>query len=89
MQVDAFLKEHAICDYTAADFERDRETLRQLRMSEAHPSHSHTWISQKVWPSLSPPKWAQRQAPGRCALETAPPGSGSGHTTRLPPRYNP
>jgi len=34
MQVDAFLKEHGICDYTAADFERDREALRQARMSE-------------------------------------------------------
>jgi hypothetical protein len=30
MQVDAFLKEHEIYDYTAADFEQDRETLRQL-----------------------------------------------------------
>ncbi|MBZ5725575.1 MAG: UPF0175 family protein [Acidobacteriia bacterium] len=35
MQVDAFLKEHEIYDYTAADFEQDRETLRQLRMREA------------------------------------------------------
>ena len=32
MQVDAFLKAHEI-----ADFERDRETLRQLRMREAQP----------------------------------------------------
>ena len=31
MQVDAFLKEHEIYDYTATDFEQDRETLRQLR----------------------------------------------------------
>jgi hypothetical protein len=37
MQVDAFLKEHEIFDYTAADFEQDRETLRQLRMREAQP----------------------------------------------------
>ena len=37
MQVDAFLKEHEIYDYTAADFEQDRETLRQLRMREAQP----------------------------------------------------
>jgi hypothetical protein len=37
MQVDAFLKEHEIYDYTAADFEQDRETLRQLRMREARP----------------------------------------------------
>jgi hypothetical protein len=37
MQVDAFLKEHEIYDYTAEDFEQDRETLRQLRVTEAHP----------------------------------------------------
>jgi hypothetical protein len=37
MQVDAFLKEHEIYDYTAADFEQDRETLRQLRMRETQP----------------------------------------------------
>jgi hypothetical protein len=37
MQVDAFLKEHEVYDYTAADFEQDRETLRQLRISEAQP----------------------------------------------------
>jgi hypothetical protein len=35
MQVDAFLKEHEIYDYSAADFEQDRETLRLLRMREA------------------------------------------------------
>jgi hypothetical protein len=35
MQVDAFLKEHEIFDYSAADFEQDRETLRELRMKEA------------------------------------------------------
>jgi hypothetical protein len=35
MQVDAFLKEHEIYDYTAADFEQDRETLRQLHLGEA------------------------------------------------------
>jgi hypothetical protein len=37
MQVDAFLKEHEIYDYTAADFAQDRETLLQLRMGEAQP----------------------------------------------------
>jgi len=37
MQIDAFLKEHEIFDYSAADFEQDRETLRELRMSEAQP----------------------------------------------------
>jgi hypothetical protein len=37
MQVDTFLKEHEVYDYTAADFEQDRETLRQLRISEAQP----------------------------------------------------
>jgi hypothetical protein len=29
MQVDAFLKEHDVYDFTSADFEQDRETLRQ------------------------------------------------------------
>jgi hypothetical protein len=37
MQVDAFLKEHEIFDYSAADFEQDHETLRELRMREAQP----------------------------------------------------
>ena len=37
MQVDAFLKEHEIFDYSAADFEQDRETLRELRMREVRP----------------------------------------------------
>jgi hypothetical protein len=35
MQVDAFSKEHEVYDFTAADFEQDRETLRQLRAREA------------------------------------------------------
>lgn len=35
MQVDAFLKEHEVYDFTVADFEQDRETLRQLRTKEA------------------------------------------------------
>jgi hypothetical protein len=35
MQVDAFLKEHEVYDFTAADFEQDRETLRELRVREA------------------------------------------------------
>ena len=35
MQVDAFLKEHEIYDYSVADFEQDRETLSELRMREA------------------------------------------------------
>jgi hypothetical protein len=37
MEVDAFLKEHKIFDYSAADFERDRKILRELRMREARP----------------------------------------------------
>ena len=37
MQVDAFLKEHEIYDYSAADFEQDRETLRELRMRADRP----------------------------------------------------
>ncbi|MBV8843194.1 MAG: UPF0175 family protein [Bryobacterales bacterium] len=35
IQADAFLKEHEIYDFTMADFEQDRETLRQLRSREA------------------------------------------------------
>jgi hypothetical protein len=34
-QVDAFLKEHEVYDFTAADFEQDRKTLRQLRARKA------------------------------------------------------
>ena len=37
MQVDAFLKEHEIYDYSVADFEQDRETLRDLRRKEGQP----------------------------------------------------
>jgi hypothetical protein len=37
MQIDALLKEHEIFDYLAADFEQDRETLRELRMREVRP----------------------------------------------------
>jgi hypothetical protein len=33
MQVDAFLKDHEVYDFTVADFERDRETLGQLRIT--------------------------------------------------------
>jgi hypothetical protein len=35
MQLDAFLKEHEVYDFTVSDFEQDRETLRQLRAREA------------------------------------------------------
>ena len=35
MQADAFLKEHEVFDFTATDFQQDRETLRQLRAREA------------------------------------------------------
>ena len=35
MQVDAFLKEHEVYDFTATDFERDRDALRELRAREA------------------------------------------------------
>jgi len=37
IQVDAFLKSHEISDYSAADFEQDRGTLRELRIREARP----------------------------------------------------
>jgi hypothetical protein len=35
IQVDAFLKEHDLYDFTVAVFEQNRETLRQLRAREA------------------------------------------------------
>jgi hypothetical protein len=35
MQVGAFLKDHEVYDFTAADFEQDQETLRRLRAGEA------------------------------------------------------
>ena len=35
MQVDAFLKEHEVYNFTVQDFEQDRETLRQLRAIES------------------------------------------------------
>jgi hypothetical protein len=34
-EVDAFLREHEIFDYSAADFEQDRKTLRELRTRKA------------------------------------------------------
>jgi hypothetical protein len=34
MQVDAFLKEHEVYEYTTADFERDRASLRRCRAIE-------------------------------------------------------
>ena len=37
MQVDAFLNEHEVFDYSAADFEQDCETLRELRMRKVRP----------------------------------------------------
>lgn len=37
MQADSFLKEHEAYDFTAADFEQDRETLRRFRVRE--PQH--------------------------------------------------
>jgi uncharacterized protein UPF0175 len=37
MHVDAFLKAHEIYDYTVADFEQDRGTLRQLRERNTRP----------------------------------------------------
>ena len=35
MQLDAFLKEHEVYDFTAADFEQDRDTPCQLRKRDA------------------------------------------------------
>jgi len=37
IEVDALLKDHEVYDFTAADFEQDRETLRQLRASDNQP----------------------------------------------------
>ena len=37
MQVDVFLKDHEIYDYSVSDFEQDRETLRRLRMGNVQP----------------------------------------------------
>jgi hypothetical protein len=37
MQVDAFLKEHEVYNFTAADFDQDREMLRQVRARELSP----------------------------------------------------
>ena len=37
MQVDDFLKQHEVYDFTVADFEQDCETLRQMRARE--PQH--------------------------------------------------
>jgi|SRR5580693_1854867 hypothetical protein len=45
MQVDAFLKEHEVYNFTAADFEKDRETLRQIRAREFSPVRS-SWRSE-------------------------------------------
>ena len=36
MQVDDFLKEHEVYDFTVGDFEHDRKTLRQVRAKEQH-----------------------------------------------------
>ena len=36
MQVDDFLKEHEVYDFTVGDFEQDRKTLRQVRAKEQH-----------------------------------------------------
>src|SRR5439155_22285260 len=38
MQVDAFLKEHEVYDFTAAEFEQDGETLRRQQISKIDPS---------------------------------------------------
>lgn len=37
MQVDTFLKEHEVYDYSVADFEQDRAALREIRMREVQP----------------------------------------------------
>jgi len=37
MQLDAFLKEHQVYDFTVEDFKQDCETLRQVRARELSP----------------------------------------------------
>jgi hypothetical protein len=37
MQVDDFLKEHEVYDFTVEDFKQDCETLRQVRARELSP----------------------------------------------------
>jgi hypothetical protein len=40
MEVDAFLKEHGVYDYTVSDLEEDRETLRRLEKKQADARRS-------------------------------------------------
>jgi hypothetical protein len=39
MQVDDFLKEHEVYDFTVGDFEQDRKTLRQVRYGRLFAVH--------------------------------------------------
>ena len=52
MQVDAFSKEHEVYDFTAADFEQDRDTLRQVRARELSIESARLCSS---WRSKMPP----------------------------------
>jgi hypothetical protein len=52
MQVDAFSKEHEVYDFTAADFEQDRDTLRQVRARELSIESTRLCSS---WRSKMPP----------------------------------
>src|SRR5260370_42013480 len=48
MKVDTFLKEHEIFDCSAADFELDRETLRELRIREFRSWLGLPWSSART-----------------------------------------
>jgi hypothetical protein len=52
MQVDAFSKEHEVHDFTAADFEQDRDTLRQVRARKLSIESTRLCSS---WRSKMPP----------------------------------
>jgi hypothetical protein len=54
MQLDAFLKEHEVYDFTAADFEQDRETPCQLRKRDAqHSNDSRIVVVADISPTIS------------------------------------
>jgi hypothetical protein len=61
MQLDAFLKEHEVYDFTAADFEQDRETLCQLRKGDAqHEATLAIVVVTDISPTISFSPSAQR-----------------------------
>ena len=47
MQVDDFLKEHEVYDFTVEDFKQDCETLRQVRTKELSMSRSARFVAKE------------------------------------------